>query len=408
MRPRWSMSTMAATAASMMACNSSTECESAAADASDFIIIADIMPGAADRGASRRQGSRDRGDDPGAPASPRHPIGEVRGLYDQHIAGQQIEHPLCRIADEESFEPGARNRAHDYDRAARFFGRLCERIRRVTPDNVSLCSGNPGGAQLPIQGLLCGRSRIGLEALHGLLVDHRFGISRKWKWRVSVQYMLGAAQSAHYSRACREDALIQLRRLGKSVSGVDRSEHHRMLVGTGSLHEQYRYGAQTQQLPIGQVQQTCNHVLPGMLIRDDEVGLDPVGTSYDGLVDGKIPFSRNRDLDPVMPQSLRHLFQLCQDAHTHHALDLRKLDAEGSVTIDILRRRDAVKELNPCTQRAGKLRALDEGGASLRFIILDRDENAPEGAHDHSPAIGFDDSARSCVALGERAIRIFA
>src|ERR1700722_15389963 len=116
------MMMMPSTAASRSAWNSCGECSSRDTSGFEGAMML-VLCGATPWGAVgkchpyllERQYGRRISDYARTSTPTRQAVGELRGFDDQNVTTQQVERALGCIADEQTFQPRARDCAHDHD-----------------------------------------------------------------------------------------------------------------------------------------------------------------------------------------------------------------------------------------------------------------------------------------------------
>ena len=162
---------------------------------------------------------------------------------------------------------------------------------------------------------------------------------------------------------------------------IDRSENGRVTIEMRVLDEQQGYGTQADQFPVGQAHEPLRPMFSGVLGDDNEIRLDGLGPSDNGIVRREVPRCGYRHLDAVQAQTIRHGLQSANGGLT--GIDLQR--CKKLFRTDERRRihlgREHVEELQARSVRPGELRRLEHGGNRAAVGLLDGYQNLTNGRH---------------------------
>ena len=85
---------------------------------------------------------------------------KVRGLHDQQVAAQSIEHALCRVPDQQPLKSGARDGPHDEHLGSRGANYLLDDIHDKALLDVAMALRNPHSIQYRVKGIMSFRVRL--------------------------------------------------------------------------------------------------------------------------------------------------------------------------------------------------------------------------------------------------------
>src|SRR5579871_2989191 len=154
-----------------------------------------------------------------------------------------------------------------------------------------------------------------------------------------------SAQRSGNSRARREYGLVKASGLVAATVRIYCGQDQRAAIGPAALHEEYRNGTQSEQFPVGQMQQAWRNVSFAVLSGYDEVGLDAARFSNDGFVDGIVVFSGKPDLDVLRSQPARDKLQAFKETVANGPFGVGKADAHRKdVGIQIDRHGNGLKK----------------------------------------------------------------